>query len=264
MSRASCLATALVLAAAPASAWGPLAHQLVTAKTIDTLPGALKSFYKAHRLEMPTLSLEPSFPDEGTERRFAVDRLLPFPFADLPHDEKAFEARFPGAGIGRLPWLIHESYARLVQAYKEGDKAKILAESDLLASLVTDLHNPLALTDNADGQKTGQHGFWVRFATKLEEAMGKRLDLDPNAAVLVDDPEEYVFSMLNGAYVWVDNLLYQEELARRGKAGYTEIYYESLMLRAGQVVRWRLSQAAQDAGSYWYTAWTAAGRPDLK
>ena len=39
---------------------------------------------------------------------------------------------------------------------------------------MTDLHNPLALTDNADGQKTGQHGLWVRFTLKLPEAMDKR------------------------------------------------------------------------------------------
>jgi hypothetical protein len=26
----------------------------------------------------------------------------------------------------------------------------------------------------------------------------------------------------------------------------------------------RLEEATTDAGSYWYTAWTAAGRPELK
>jgi hypothetical protein len=265
MSGATRLALLAALSqAGPARAWGPAAHQAATAKAIDTLPGGLKGYYKAHRLELPTLALEPSFPDEGGERRFAVDRLLAFPFSQLPHDEKSFVARFPEAGVGRLPWLIHESYARLVRAFKERDKAAILGESDLLASLVTDLHNPLALTDNADGQKTGQHGLWVRFGNKLPEAMAKRLELSPDAAVLVDQPERYVFSMLSGAYVWIDNLLYEEELARRGRAGYGEIYYEALARRAGPLLRARLSQAAQDAGSYWYTAWTAAGRPELK
>jgi hypothetical protein len=90
------------------------------------------------------------------------------------------------------------------------------------------------------------------------------LKLSPDAAHYLDDPKEYVFSMMKGAYVWVDNILYQEELARRGKGGYTEIYYESLALRMSDVLRGRLSQAAGDVGSYWYTAWTAAGRPSLK
>jgi len=260
---------ALVLAASaarPAAAWGGVAHQTVVARAIDTLPKGLKPFYKGHRLEIPALSLEATFPDEGRDRRFAIDKVLPFPFADLPQDEDAFKARFAQAvpEVGRLPWLIQESYARLVEAFRSADKTKILTESDLLAGLLADLHNPLALTDNADGQKTEQHGLWMRFGTRLPEAMENRLKLSPDAAHFLDDPKAYVFSMIHGTYVWADNLLYLEELARRGKSGYTEIYYESAELRLGELLRARLSRAAGDAGSYWYTAWTVAGRPALK
>jgi hypothetical protein len=66
------------------------------------------------------------------------------------------------------------------------------------------------------------------------------------------------------SYVWLDNTLYLEELAKRGKSGYGEIYFEELARRLGPIVRERLSRAAEDAGSYWYTAWTVAGRPELK
>ena len=31
-----------------------------------------------------------------------------------------------------------------------------------------------------------------------------------------------------GTYVWLDNMLYLEELARRGKAGYGDPYFEDL------------------------------------
>ncbi len=262
----ACVAAVSVLRVGPAAAWGPAAHALVAGRAIDTLPGGLKPFYKAHRLEMPTLALEgPPNVEEGLERRFAVDRLLPFPFTDLPHTEDALKARFgDAAAVGRLPWLIEESYARLVDAFKSQDKAKILAESDTLAGLVAELRNPLALTDNADGQKTNQHGLWVRFTVKLPESMNGRLKLDPEAARYLDNPRDYVFSTVNATYVWVDNLLYLEELARRGKAGYTEIYYEAFELRARDILKAQLSDAATDAGSYWYTAWTAAGRPALK
>jgi hypothetical protein len=104
----------------------------------------------------------------------------------------------------------------------------------------------------------------VRFSSRLPEAMERRLKLGPEAARYLDDPKEYVFGMIAATYVWVDNLLYQEALAKRGKAGYTEIYYESFELRCSELLRQRLSEAAADAGSFWYTAWTAAGKPDLK
>jgi len=247
-------------------AWSPATHQRVTSEAIETLPKGLKPFYKNHRLEMPSLEIEAKATLDAEDRRFTVDRLLPFPFTDLPHREAEFKAKFPadGEAVGRLPWLILESHERLVEAFRSGDKTKILAESDLIAALVADLHNPLALTDNADGQKTGQHGLWVRFSVKLPDGQGKDLKLNPDAAHFLDDPREHVFSMINGTYVWLDNLLYQEELARRGQSGYTELYYQAFAARARDILRDRLSRAAGEAGSYWYSAWTKAGRPELK
>jgi hypothetical protein len=259
----------IVGALAPPSvlAWGPTVHQRVTSEAIDTLPKGLKPFYKAHRLEIPSLAVDQPPPEEeGTERRFTLDRFLPFPFADVPHTEAAMKAKYgdEAAKAGRLPWLIGDSYARLVEAFKSGDKGKILTESDVLSGYVADLHNPLALTENADGQKTGQHGLWVRFSVKLPEAMDKKLNFGGQAARLVDDPKAYVFSMITSTYIWLDNLLYDEDLARRGQSGYTDIYYDTLIEKAGPLLKDRLVDATTDVGSYWYTAWTAAGRPELK
>jgi hypothetical protein len=242
-----------------------LAHQVVAAAAIDTLPKQLKAFYKAHRQEMPSLALEPEFPLRGPDRRFMVDRLLPFPFTELPRSEAELKAKYGerAEGIGRLPWLVQESYARLVEAMKASDKDKILAESDVITGLVVDLNSPLNLTENYDGQKTGQHGMWVRLVEKLPQAMGKELKVSPDAARYLDNPKEYVFSIMLGTYVWLDNVLYLEELARRGKAGYGDPYFEDLASRVGPILRVRLSRAAEDAGSFWYTAWTVAGRPVL-
>jgi hypothetical protein len=243
-----------------------LAHQVVASAAIDTLPKQLKAFYKAHRAEMPSLALEPVFPSRGPDRRFLVDRLLPFPFADLPRSEAELKARFgeKAEGIGRLPWLLQESYARLVEAMKAGDKDKVLSESDTLVGLVVDLRSPLNLTENYDGQRTGQHGLFVRIEEKLPQALGKDLKVSPDAARYLDNPKEYVFSMIEATYVWVDNVLYLEALSRRGKAGYGDPYFEDLGRRVGPVLRDLLSRATEDAGSYWYTAWSVAGRPDLK
>ncbi len=265
--RLAAAAVLLAVWATPARAWSPLVHQRVTSEAIDTLPKGLKPFYKAHRLEMPSLAVDAPAPEEeGTERRFTIDRFLPFPFADVPHTEAALKARFgeEAPKAGRLPWLIEESYGHLVEAFKAADKGKILAESDTLSGYVADLHNPLALTENADGQKTGQHGLWVRFSTKLPESMDKRLSFGGSAARLVDDPKAYVFSMVTQTYIWLDNLLYAEDLSRRGQSGYTELYYEAFADKAGPLLKGRLEEATTDVGSYWYTAWTAAGRPDLK
>jgi hypothetical protein len=243
-----------------------LAHRVVVEEAIDVLPKQLKNFYKDHRAEMPSQALEPEFPVRGPDRRFLVDRLLPFPFKGLPRSEKALLAKFgeEAERVGRLPWLVHESYGRLLEAYRTGDKVAILLRSDEIAGLMVDLNGPLNLTQNFDGQDTGQHGLWLRLTERLPQAMGKELKLNSDAANFLDKPNEYVFSVMLETYVWVDNVLYLDALARRGKQSYGEYYFDDFARRAGPILRERLSHAAEDAGSYWYTAWTASGRPELK
>jgi hypothetical protein len=256
----------LAAGAGPAQAWGPGAHARITTEAIETLPKGMKAYYKAHKLEIPSLSPEAEIAEDAPERRFTADRLVPFPFSELPRTEAALKEKYADEAtkIGRLPWLIQDSYAKLVEAFRSGDKTRILAASDTLGLYVADMSNPLALSDNWDGQKTGQHGLWVRFTTKLPEAMDKRLHIGAEAARFLDDPKGQVFAMAAGSYIWLDNLLYQEELAKRGQSGYGELYYESFERRAGALLKSRLEEAATDVGSYWFTAWTAAGRPELK
>jgi hypothetical protein len=88
--------------------------------------------------------------------------------------------------------------------------------------------------------------------------------LDGDTAHLIDDPKGYVFSILLSSYIWIDNILYADEIAHRPDPGYGGVYYEGLDDRAGKILRERLSWAARNTASYWYTAWTAAGRPELK
>jgi hypothetical protein len=243
-----------------------LAHRVVVEEAIDVLPKKLKEFYKDHRQEMPSQALEPVFPERGSDRRFLVDRLLPFPFKGLPRSEEALVAMFgeEAENVGRLPWLVHESYDRLLEAYRAGDKAAILVESDHMAGLMVDANGPLRLTGNFDGQDTGQHGLWLRLTERLPQAMGKDLKLSSDAANFLDKPKEYVFSVMLETYVWVDNVLYIDALAKRGKASYNEYFFEDFARRAGPILKERLSHAAEDTGSYWYTAWTEAGRPEMK
>ena len=92
----------------PAQAWGATAQRLVLLEAIESLPKGPKEFYKTHRLELPTLAPEGQPPEDTAERRFAIDRLVPFPFRDVPLAEEPFKARFgeEGTRIGRLPWTL--------------------------------------------------------------------------------------------------------------------------------------------------------------
>ncbi len=250
----------------PVQAWGQGVHDEVVSRAVDTLPAGLKPFYKNHKLEIPSLSPDATPREEGVESRFLIDTLGTFPFDDVPSSEPALRARSAEAAVkaGRLPWLIQESYSRLVEAFRSGDKLRILTESDALARHAADLRNPLALSANFDGDKTGQPGLWARFAVRLPQALEGDIRFRVDDAHLIETPKEHPFAVARATYIWLDNLLYLDDLAKRGNPTYNESYYQAFGERAGELLGRLLSLATSDVGSYWYSAWTEAGRPALK
>ncbi|MBK5256892.1 MAG: hypothetical protein JJE39_12740 [Vicinamibacteria bacterium] len=260
------LGVSCLIAVLPGSsfAWSDAIYRLVLRKAIDTLPKAQKKYFESHRYEMPSLIPDEDPPIRPEGRRFALDALGAYPFLNIPQDEAVLMAKADPALIGRLPFLLLEAQARLVEAFKSGDKERILVEADAVAILAADLNNPLALSENFDGQKTGQPGLSKRLAGLLPESMEGRLKLNPEAARLLENPRDYIFGTMVRNHVWVDNLLYADSLAHRGKSGYGGPYFEAFELRAGRLLSEILSNAAADVGSFWYTAWTEAGRPELR
>ena len=254
----------VALAPGSAFAWSDAVYRLVMRKAIDTLPKAQKKYFEDHKYEMPSLTPDEDPPARPEGRRFAVDLLGTFPFADLPREEAGVQAKADPRVVGRLPFLLLEAQTRLVDAFRSGDKEKILREADAVAILAADLNSPLALSENFDGQKTDQPGLGKRFTAQLPEGMEGRLKLNPEAARLLENPRDYVFGSMVRGHVWVDNILYADNLARRGKSSYGGPYFEALELRAGRLLGEILSNAAADVGSFWYTAWTEAGRPELR
>jgi hypothetical protein len=260
------LGLVLVMAFLPASvfAWSDSVYRLVIRKAIDTLPKGQKKYFEDHKYEMPSLTPDEDPPLRPDGRRFAIDLLGTFPFQDIPQDEASVKAKADIGFVGRLPFLLLESHARLVAAFKAGDKEKILAAADEVAILAADLNNPLSFTQNFDGQKTEQAGLARRLAARLPEDMEGRLKINPEAARLLENPRDYIFGSMLRSHIWVDNILYADRLAYRGKSSYGGSYFEAFELRAGRLLSDLLSNAAADVGSFWYTAWTEAGRPELR
>ena len=258
------LAFGLVFLPGSSFAWSDAVYRLVIRKAIDTLPKGEKKYFEDHRFEMPSLMPDQDAPERPEGRRFAAELVGAFPFVDVPRDEAAIKAKADPRLVGRLPFLLLEAHARLVAAFKGGDREKILLAADDVAILAADLNNPLSLSANHDGQLTNQPGLAKRFGSQLPEAMEGRLKLNPEAARLLEDPRDYVFGSIVRGHVWLDNVLYADSLAHRGKATYSGSYMEAFELRSGRLLSELLSNAAADVGSFWYTAWTEAGRPELK
>jgi hypothetical protein len=248
----------------PGRAWNEVGHRRAVQEAIEDLPKPLKNFYKDRRdLVMERLTAPGRI---GPRMTFEVDRLEEFPFETLPVNHERAVRKFGEdklEEVGDLPWKLIESYQALVEAFKEVDTEAIVERSVEVAVYVDELHQPLNISKWGDGESIDQEGMRERFDSRLLDLYGDKLDVDASTAVYLDRPAEFVMSILRRSYVWVDNLLLYDYMARQGVSSYDRFYYEGLWLLASSIVDNRLSDSSKDMASYWYTAWTQAGKPDL-
>ena len=245
-------------------AWGDVAHRLAAEEAIDVLPGPLKGFYKKRESYLVEKLEDASI---GAPRWiFEVDSIEAFPFDSLPLDRDSAIEKYGVDKIeevGDLPWKLIESYEKLVQAFKDVELEAIDLHSAEIVLYLNDLHQPLNVSKYGDGAITEQDGFRSRFDSRLMEIHGTNLKIKAGAAVYLDRPDRYLISILVRSFVWMDNLLLIDYFSSLGTSSYDRFYYEGLWLRAEDIVKERISDSSKDIASYWYTAWTKAGKPKL-
>ena len=216
---------------------------------------------------MPTLSPEATAPERGPERRFAIDRLMPFPFTDLPRSEAEMKKRFgdPGAEIGRLPWLIQESYARLVEAFKsrrQDEDPRGVGRARLPRGRDPQPPGPDRQRRRAEDRPARLVAALLAAARRGhgEEARpqsGRRRLPRRSQGVRVLDAGRHL------------RVAGQRPVPGRARQARARAATPRPTTTPSCGARGRCSGSAwrgprRTSGSYWYTAWTAAGRPELK
>jgi len=255
----------------PMQAWGPVAHDVVVTWSIQTLPPEIRSFFENNR---QFLIQHANDPDElmKTDRYermrhyIYLDKYGTFPYPTLPHDYLRAKEKFTTSRISRdgmLPWQIGEYSLRLTKAMKAGQWNDVKLDAAALAHYLSDAHDPLHTTQNYDGQLSAQTGLSMRFDIHLFDRYSKLFIMHPDSAEKIDDPTEYAFQRCLESNVWVGLVLWSDMRAREGLQDYTDEYYDRFYNRVGPTIVREVNDAAHDAGSYWYTAWLNAGRPQL-
>jgi hypothetical protein len=267
----SAIVAGVLLACSPGFAWGPTAHRMVNGWAVDTLPPEIRAFFQANRQFLIDHANDPdaAMAKDRRERELHyiyLDKYGIFPYLKLPH---SFNSAVEDYGSGRvhrdgmLPWEIGKLSLQLTEALRaqKWDEAKLQAA--LLGHYVADAHDPLHTTQNYDGQLTGQTGLANRFEIRLVDLYRNFFIFAPRDAPKVTDPTEHAFEMVLEAHTWADHIVLADRNALVGLPDYNEDYYDRFYSRVGSIIMRELNDAAEDAGSYWYTAWLNAGRPDL-
>ena len=206
-------------------------------------------------------------PAEGPRHFLDIDIYGPYPFVELPHDYDEAVAKFGVEDVtkrGLATWRIADYTQLLSEAMKSGDAEKIVQTAGALAHYIEDIHMPLHVVKNYNGQLTNQHGVHQRFEDDMVDAYAEQIPLTPKMASELEDPLEAAFDIVLDSYVYADNLLHADRKAKLGEDTYGTSYLEKFFRFSGWIAVQRMSDAATATASYWYTAWLRAGKPPLK
>lgn len=269
------------------SSWGFFAHRRINRLAVFTLPAAMSAFYKNNIDFITEHAIDPDkrrYVDSLEEPRHFLDadHYGKTPFSRLPQNWYDAVKKYSADTLdkyGTVPWVIQYNYYWLVKAFKAHDTTAILKTSANLGHYIADAHVPLHLTQNYDGQLTGQTGIHALWETRLPELFSSNYNLYIGKARYIDNPLTEAFKICRSSFKCVDSvLLMQKKLnARfppdkkyatvlRGKRkvkDYSAAYSAAYQQLLNGMVKRRMRSAILSVGSFWYSAWIDAGQPNL-
>jgi hypothetical protein len=261
----------LLLATTPVHAWGPNAQKLILNKSIDTLPPDIRAFFDNGRTQLlehvnDPLKDEAKKPAEKHNHFLYLDKYGRFPFTQLPRSYKAAVAKYSKSKLestGLLPWQVGVYSAKLTEALRLGKWDEARLDAAILAAYVAETHDPFNTTENFDGHLTLQTGINDRFGTTLVDRFSSFFPMRPNDAAFISDPTDHAFESCLAAHSEIEIILLADRNARLNTKPYDDEYFDRFYNQVAPTLIHQLSAAATDVGSFWLTAWTNAGRPQL-
>lgn len=269
--------------------WGFFAHKKINKYAVFTLPPEMVILYKKHIEYIAENAVGPdcrrySDPNEAPRHFIDIDHYsIEKPFEVMPRKWKDAVAKYTEDTLkayGIVPWHVVNVLYRLTDAFKEKDLAKILRVSSDLGHYIGDAHVPLHTTENYNGQMTGQkgiHGFWE---SRIPELFSQDYNYFAGRAVYIERPLDYIWQVVEESYAALDSvLLFEKQLTdsfppdkkytyeTRGQNTikvYSKEFTSAYNKKLNGMVERRMVKAIVAIGSFWYTAWIDAGKPDLK
>jgi hypothetical protein len=270
------LALLVVVLAAPSTAfaWGFVGHRMVEEEAIETLPGPLRDWFRAHREEISDWSVDPDtvlrerYGREERVRHFIdLDLYGRPPFADLPRSYDAAVARFGKEEVerrGTVPWTIEEKHTRLVRELREGRWHDSLKTAAYAGHYVADSTMPLHATSDYDGKASGLPGIHQAVERLVVDERIREYRQRVRAAIRpgrASYGRNQIFAILFESYAAVPELMNADREARRRAAVETPAYPIAFDRLARPLLVRRLARAVEFLSAFWISAWEEAGRP---
>jgi len=247
--------------------WGASGHQHITAGAITHLPQPLRGFFQANSATIQTAAGN----EPPSSHWIDIDVYPEFFAGTFPHDWDDAVALYGQSTLeanGIAPWNV-ETYTvnlsvLMANAQSQQDWLNLLQTAGALAHYAEDLHNPLHLTQNYDGQLTGNDGIHSRYEIQMISRHlpgGLPIVPTPSHCVRYASIIDAVFDEIDVNYWYVDNIMAADDAAVALDPRYRTTYYNRLWAGTGVFTQALFQQASETVASAWYTAWVDAGLP---
>ncbi len=260
----------------PALGWGHIGHADAHQLAIKVLPdGPLKAFFQKNQAWIVSHASDPDTFRRGHEtaegpHHFLWSDAQGVTPATYPRTWAAAVSKFGLAKAtqqGQLPWAVQAYESALVDAFKAKDGTKIVETATWLGHYAADLHVPLHVSANPDGQLTGQagvHSLWEEDMLKsnlsdFEPAVEKLL-ASAAPAEIEGDLVEWGFDRIDSGERFSKEILAADKPNATAAAGARA---KALWAATSTIAEQRLADSAVDLASLWLTAWVKAGKPAL-
>ncbi len=289
MNRFLVLVSAVTVSLLPqrATAWGPVAQKTVNQLAIYGLPAGMQPFYYHFRQQIVDRALEPDTrvvkdPHEAARHHIDIERVTLPVFLSMPMEWEAAAGKYSADSLYRIgiaPWATLTAYEHLIEAFKEGSPDNVLKYSIEVANYVGDLHVPLHTNERYSAEPGSLTGLLEgklieRNLSKFKLYDGEAQPLKPELA------GPLVWSVVKESYgladpIWdlendvskeftpKDKFTYTYKLGKATRA-YSDRFADAYFDKVGGIMAARLKSSSEATAMLWYSAWDAAGKPNLQ
>lgn len=163
---------------------------------------------------------------------------------------------------GILPWATISTYNSLKIAMAEHDWSHAMLLAADLGHYVADGYMPLHLTENYNGQMTGNSGIHSRFESTMINANINEIIYEGDSLEAIDNISGYIFNYIYKNYPYTDSILAADNYAKSvSNSTSSQEYKHALWFKSKDFTIRLFSGASHALAELIYTAWVEAGKP---
>jgi hypothetical protein len=166
---------------------------------------------------------------------------------------------------GILPWATVTTVDTLRACFQRNDWEKAVLVASDLGHYVGDGHMPLHITENYDGQLSGNSGIHSRYESSMIGNFQDMITYEGDSVEYISNVNQYVFDYIYHNYTYVDSVLEADTYAKQEAGGSTDswTYKQALWNKTKGFTIPLFKHASHALAELIYTAWVQAGSPAI-